>query len=128
MRLLSSLQNRIFVATVAVALISIALTGRFVTGRVERQAESDQIARVAAAGTQAAKSAFQIANICKLRAKIIEAGGIFDKRLHHILPAADGFDSGKRLRKPVAQQTRTHGRDRAINCAVERGVARCVMV
>lgn len=41
MRLLSSLQNRIFLACLAVALLSIAVTGRFVTGRVERQAEAE---------------------------------------------------------------------------------------
>lgn len=39
MRPLSSLRSRIFLACLAVALLSIAVTGRFVTGRVEAQAE-----------------------------------------------------------------------------------------
>lgn len=41
MRPLSSLRNRIFLACLAVALLSIAVTGRFVTDRVESQAEAE---------------------------------------------------------------------------------------
>jgi len=41
MRPLSSLRNRIFLACLAVALLSIAVTGRFVTERVEHQAEEE---------------------------------------------------------------------------------------
>ena len=56
------------------------------------------------------------------------AEGIFDERLHRVLPAADRVDGGERLREPVAQQPRAHRRDRAVERAVKRGVARRVVV
>ena len=94
----------------------------------ERQAQRDEVARIAAAGTQPANRAFQIAHLRKLRPKIVQAGGIFDERLHRFLPPANRLDGGERLRKPVAQAPRAHGRDRAIERAVKRSVARRVVV
>ena len=63
-----------------------------------------------------------------LRPEIVQAGGIFDERLHRFLPAANRFDGGERLRQPVAQAPRAHRRDGAIDRAVKRGVARGIVM
>ena len=94
----------------------------------QRHAQRDQIARVAAAGTQAAQRAFQVAHVRKLLAKGVEAEGIFEERLNRFLPAADRLHSGERLRKPLAQEPRAHRRGGAVQRAVKRGVARRVVV
>ena len=47
---------------------------------------------------------------------------------NRFLPAANGFDRGERLREPVAQQSRAHRRDGAVDRAVQRGVARGIVL
>ena len=95
---------------------------------LQRDSKRDKVARIAAAGTQSAQRAFQIAHIRKLLAKGVEAEGIFEERLNRILPVADRLDGGERLRKPLAQQPRAHRRGGFIEHAVKRGVARRVVV
>ena len=74
------------------------------------------------------KRAFQIADLGELCAEAVQAGCVFDERLHGFLTLANRFDGGERLRKPVAQQPRAHRRDGAVQRAVERGVARSVVM
>ena len=69
---------------------------------LQRQAQRDQVARVAAAGTQAAERAFQIAHVRELRAKGVEAEGVFDERLHRVLPLPNRFHR----RRAVAKASR----------------------
>jgi len=50
------------------------------------------------------------------------------QRLHRFLPPLNGPDLGQRLRKPIAQPARAHGRDGAIERAVERCISRRIRV
>src|SRR5262249_39486532 len=84
----------------------------------QRQTQGDEIARIAGTGTDAANGALEVAHVRQLLAEAVETEGIFNERLHGVLPAANWFDSGERLRKPLAQQPRAHWCDGAVERAV----------
>jgi len=94
----------------------------------QSQAQGDEVARVAAAAAQASERAFQVPHVGERGAEGFEPVGVFEERLDGDLSAADGFGSGERLREPVAQAARAHGRDGAVEHAVETGGAGCVAV
>ena len=67
----------------------------------ERQPQRDQVARVAAAGTQAAQGAFQIADVRQLLAKTVKAEGVFDEGLHRVLPPANRLRRWRAVAKAI---------------------------
>ena len=95
---------------------------------LQRQAQRDQVPRIAGARAQPPERPFQVPHLRKLRPELLQAGGIVHEGLHRLLPPPDRLDRGQRLREPVAQPPRAHRRDRAIERAVKRRIARRVMV
>ena len=87
---------------------------------LERQAQREQIARVAGAGTEPVDRPLHVAHLDQALAKTFERGRVVQPRSHGCLPALNRIDRRERLRKPVAQASRAHGRHGAIDRGVKR--------
>src|SRR6185436_4589301 len=83
-----------------------------------------EVAGISGGDAQTTDSAFEVAHFIERSTKLIQKRGRGKPLLHRILPFANERYGGKRLREPIADSSRAHGCDGAIQYTKERRFAR----